>query len=373
MSGANHFVTEARDWLQLGKEAISEGDFANAMKFLHHAVLLKPDDAGARVALGFALIEEKFYIEAKPQLSRAIMLDPANADAYYLLGKASMEMRDWSEAVENFEEAFDLNPRFETALRDLSRAFFESGQKERAREAILKGVELFPDSADFHYYLGNLYLDDRKSGHAITCYEKALSIDPGYAEVHNNIGHAFLDQCRVDQAIASLRQALSLRPAYLEAHDNLLWAMLFQTEGGGSAYLTEARSFGAKTIASAVPFASWPAGWRKQPVVSRGYPLRVGLVSGDFRAHAVGYLLEGILPHVNPARIELVSYSMNPHDDVLTGRIRPCFTEWTSIAGLGDEEAARKIHEDGVDILIDLSGHSGHNRQIGRASCRERV
>ena len=91
-------------------------------------------------------------------------------------------------------------------------------------------------------------------------------------------------------------------------------------------------------------------------------PLRIGLVSGDFRTHPVGFFLEGILANLNPARVELVAYSMSPQEDELTARLRPCFVAWNIIVGLSDEVAARKIHDDGIHILIDLTGHTASNR-----------
>ncbi|MGA9665069.1 MAG: glycosyltransferase, partial [Gallionella sp.] len=61
-------------------------------------------------------------------------------------------------------------------------------------------------------------------------------------------------------------------------------------------------------------------------------------------------------------RIELIAYPTNPVTDELTSRIKPCFAAWKPLFGLSDEAAARMIHADGVHVLIDLSGHTKHNR-----------
>ncbi len=90
--------------------------------------------------------------------------------------------------------------------------------------------------------------------------------------------------------------------------------------------------------------------------------LRVGLVSGDLRKHSVGYFLEGLLAHIDPARIELIAYPTHHKEDELTARIQPYFSAWKPLVGLSDEAAARLIHADGVHVLIDLSGHTAHNR-----------
>ena len=354
-----------RHWMQLGRVAVSSGDFAGAAEYFGQAQAGQPLDPAVRLALGFALMEQMRYVEARPHLSRAMFLDPKNADACYLLGKSFLETRHFSDAIEHFHEALALNPEFEFALRDLGRALFASGHKDHARRVVIQGVVQFPASADLYYYLGNLYVDDRQLEDAIESYGKALAIQPDYAEVHDNISHALVDLGRPEQAVASARRALELRPDYIAAYNNLLWARLFLT-GASTAicptYLTEARDFGAKARAIAKPFTSWHGNSGMLVDTARPRRLRVGLVSGDLRVHAVGFLLEGILPKLNAAKLELVAYSMNPHDDELTERMKGWFAQWAEIAGRSDEEVACKIHADGIDILIDLAGHTAHNR-----------
>jgi len=85
-------------------------------------------------------------------------------------------------------------------------------------------------------------------------------------------------------------------------------------------------------------------------------------VSGDMRTHSVGHFLEGVLSHIDPARIELIAYPTNPDEDELTARIRPFFSVWKPLVGLNDGDAARLIHSDGVHVLVDVSGFTAHNR-----------
>jgi len=96
-----------------------------------------------------------------------------------------------------------------------------------------------------------------------------------------------------------------------------------------------------------------------QPVPER---LRVGLISGDLCKHPVGHFLEDLLAAIDPARIELIAYSTYHKEDELTARIRPYFSEWKPLIGKSDEAAAHLIHADGVHVLLDLSGHTAHNR-----------
>jgi predicted O-linked N-acetylglucosamine transferase (SPINDLY family) len=86
------------------------------------------------------------------------------------------------------------------------------------------------------------------------------------------------------------------------------------------------------------------------------------LVSGDLRLHPVGFFIESVLDHIDPARVQFVAYPTLPLEDELSARIKPRFAAWTSIAALDDEAAARTIRAAGVQMLVDLSGHTAHNR-----------
>lgn len=95
----------------------------------------------------------------------------------------------------------------------------------------------------------------------------------------------------------------------------------------------------------------------------RGPLLRIGMVSGDFRAHPVGFFLESILELTDKQTIHLTAYSTQQNrEDDLTGKLQSLFQQWRDVAQLDDSELARKIQSDDIDILIDLAGHTAFNR-----------
>src|ERR1700677_334032 len=90
--------------------------------------------------------------------------------------------------------------------------------------------------------------------------------------------------------------------------------------------------------------------------------LRIGYVSGDFRQHAVGYFLSGVLEGHDKAAFEVFCYSNNAKADDWPRRLRSASDHWREIAGVADGAAASLIRADGIDILVDLSGHTAKNR-----------
>ena len=91
-------------------------------------------------------------------------------------------------------------------------------------------------------------------------------------------------------------------------------------------------------------------------------PLRVGLVSGDLRYHPVGFFLESLVPHLAAAGIALFAYPTWEVEDSVTVRLKPYCTGWQPLSGLSDAAAAACIYADQLDVLLDLAGHSRHNR-----------
>ena len=90
--------------------------------------------------------------------------------------------------------------------------------------------------------------------------------------------------------------------------------------------------------------------------------VKIGYVSGDFRRHSVSHFLLPVFRHHDRTAFEIHGYSNNALTDDVTERLTALADGWRLIFGLDDEAAARMIAEDGIDILVDLSGHTAHNR-----------
>jgi protein O-GlcNAc transferase len=339
-----------------GNALLDQGDWEQAALCYRQALAAAPNDIDACINLGFTLRELKRLPEAQQALNQALMLDPQAADAHYMLGTIARMLGDPARAVERFEQTLAIQPDFETAYPDLCVALFESGQAERAREVALKGIAISPDRADLHFYLGNLEADRKAFDAAIQSYRTALALHPDYAEAHNNLGQVLRNKGDVEQAIACYRQALMLKPDFSGAHSNLLFAMIFHRGSTPAAYVEEARRYGRKLMEQARPYTDWTV---RAPVDGR---LRIGLVSGDFNQHPVSFFLDNILAHLDRSKIELVAYPTRAGADSMTARIQAHCAAWRPLTDLPDQAAAQRIHDDGIHILVDLSGHTAYNR-----------
>ncbi|MBI3222554.1 MAG: tetratricopeptide repeat protein, partial [Nitrosomonadales bacterium] len=279
-------------------------------------------------------------------------------DTHFNLGNALKHLGRLDEAAASYRRALQLNPGFAAAHNNLGATLKDMGRFEEAAASYRRAVELQPDSADAHNNLGTALKELNRLDEAVASYRRALQLNPGYAEVHGNLGNAYKELGQVDDALNSYRRTLQLKPDLPEIFSSLLLTLNYTASQSTAECLAEARRYGQLVSGKAsAPFSSWNC----DPEPQR---LRVGMVSGDLCNHPVGFFLEGLLAHIDPARIELVAYPTCATVDALTRRIQPYFSAWKPLLGLSDEQAARLIHADGVHVLIDLSGHTGRNNRL---------
>jgi protein O-GlcNAc transferase len=322
------------------------------------ALSLKPDFVEAHNNLGIVLQALDKPDEAAASYRRALTLRPDYAEAYNNLGNALQAQGKLEEAVASFRQALTLKPDYAAALSNLGIALKDQDKLDEAVVSFRQALNLKPDNPEVHYNLGIIGKTRGNLDEAAANYRRALALKPDYVEAHSNLGSILKDQGKLAEAIASFRRALALEPDYAVAHSNLLFCLNCLPDQSVSPYLEEARNFGRKATAKVRKRYS---GWR---CISGSKPERlcVGLISGDFQNHPVGYFLENLLENIDLNRIDLVAYPTNFEEDELTERIRPRFIAWKPIPNLDDAAAARLIHDDGVNVLFDLCGHTRHNR-----------
>ena len=90
--------------------------------------------------------------------------------------------------------------------------------------------------------------------------------------------------------------------------------------------------------------------------------LKIGYVSPDFRQHAAVHFLEPLLAHHDNRVVEVYAYAELNQEDAATARYKAYVEHWIPTCGLSDAALAERIRADGIDILVDLAGHTQRNR-----------
>lgn len=334
-----------------------QGRLEEAGKSYRQALKIKPDYAGACLNLGIVLKEQGRLGEAVDSYRHALAINPDYAEAHANLGSVLKEQGRLDEAVASCQQALRIQPHLAEAHYNLGIARQAKGLLGGAIESYQQVLGIKPDYLAAHFNLGIAYQALGRLDEAAASCQQALRLKPDYAEAYNNLGVARQAQGRLDEAAASFRQALLIRPDYTEAHSGLLMLMQYMPTLAPGEIFDEHRRYAEQHEASLKKH--WQAHHNNREL---GRRLKVGYVSGDFRNHAVSYFFEPVLANHDKSQVEVFCYYNFTQHDAHTGRIAANADHWLVCAGMGDAELAERIRADGIDILVDLSGHTAYNR-----------
>jgi protein O-GlcNAc transferase len=361
---------------------------------------------------------------ARDAIAAALSATPDNADAEFLLGRVLTGLGAPTEAAAAFERALRLSGDNAAMWRFMAPALWAAGRRSDCDAAFAHADRIEPQSGEFYNQLGIDLLGQRRNSEAEAAFRHALRLAPGLAPAHQNLGVALAGQERLADAIAAERAAIGLAKTSAAAWNNLAvfessggdfaaarqaalralelepnqvdalntLAQVRLEEGDAEAALVLRRRVltampdhraaadsllmdgnyvpgqsraqalaDAKAVAArfTLPGPRFDFALRDR---DPGRRLRVGYVSADFRQHSCASFITPLFANHDRSAVEVVAYSENSRDDDVTAAIRAHTGHWRSIAGLGDGAIAELIHGDGVDILVDLSGHTAGNR-----------
>ena len=347
----NHLVT-----------LLNEGSHAEVESRARLLLEQYPDFGFAWKLLGVALyLQGK---EAVPALQRATELLPDAADAHNNLGNALLDLGQINNAQASYQRAIEIRLDFADAHNNLANALATLGQNAAAAASYRRALATQPDHADAHTNLGNVLQRQNLLDEAEQCHRRALAIRPRFAEAHNNLANVQQALGQLGNAAGSYRKALTIRPSYAAAHSGLLFCMTHDGELDPQTVFAAHCRFG--DVIEASLRARWPQGHpphNNAPSPERR--LQVGFVSGDLRDHVVAHFMEPLfLQLAQSPGLCLHAYYNHGIEDQVTQRLRGHLHHWHPIAGLTDDALAQKIRADGIDILIDLSGHTAKNRLL---------
>ena len=335
---------------QLGKNDI-------ACELIRRAISANPSSSGYYANLGNALNGLERFDEAVASFRKALSLKPDIAEAHNNLGVALQQQGKPQEALASYRQALSLKPDYHEAYHNVGNVLKDQGKLDEAIVSYRKALSLKPDSVLAHNNLANAFLQQGKLAEAVASYRQALACKPDFAMAHNYLGNALREQGKLSEAIASYRQALTLQPDYAEANSNLLFTMQFLPLESPAPLMAECERFSAQFEA---PLSrEWQ---RHRNVCDPRRRLKVGYVSPDFRRHAVAYFIEPVLAQHDKSHFEVFCYYNHALHDELTDRLAGYADRWLDCKRMSDEQLAEHIRSDGIDILVDLAGHTAGNR-----------
>ena len=363
----------------LARLLIDQGALAAGLENARRAAELIPDFTGAHANCAGALLGLERFAEAETALRRALTIQPQLASLHLDLGCALQAQKRFDEAAVAYRRAAELQPDFAEAHNNLANVLKDLGKPDEALACYETALTLAPDNAVIHANLGNALRDQHRLDDAVSSYRRALALNPDYAAAHYNLGGVFADRRELGEAVVMLgRAALQLEDATTEwfyARKRMCdWADYRKDEAkartavGKQAFaLLALDSSPAEQLdcarraaaALAVPKSLMFPRLRPKP----GGRIRIGYVSANFRPHAGAFLIAGLIEQHDRQDFEIVGYAASPDDgSQMRARLASSFDRFVDISGTTDRDAARRVHAEGIDILVDLNGFTQRAR-----------
>lgn len=347
----------------LGNTLMARGLTAEAVTAYAHALRIKPNHvralgnlALAYSSLGVALMDQDKLDEAIVAFGQALTIKPEYAEAYYNRGNALKKQGKLDAAAAAYAEALRINPNLAEAHSNLGNTFVDLDRPDEAIAAYAQALRLRPGFAELHYNLGNVLKDQSQLESATAAYAEAIRLKPDHAGAHANLGIVLMGQGKLDEAATAYAQAIALKPDDTDTYSNMLFCLNYDDSQTPAQLLAAHREWDTRYGSAALR----PSQYANDCTLERR--LRIGYVSPDFRTHSVAYFLTPLLEGHDRQAVELFAYADVIRPDDVTAKLCGLFDQWRSIVGLSDDAVIERIRADRIDILVDLAGHTGHNR-----------
>lgn len=351
----------------------------------------------AHEAHAIAELEARELPAAIARLRAAIERDPSRSDLYLLLAQGYCRAGEFGHAIQAFERTLALAPDHFVAYRIAADAALAESKKaagagankasrdlakfaalyllalgkrqnwqrlDAAEASLRETVTLDPKCAEGFWALGEFLQSRGRNGEAEKLLRRAIALDPRQPHFYVTLGKTFQARDRVAEMTAAYRKALALNPSLRQVRDGLesipLLNMLYDDAKTAQEIYAAHRVWGEevagefRAAAAAAPrFANSRDPERR---------LRVAYLSGDFRYHAVSFFFQPLLAHHDPAAVEVFCYAEIEDPDPVTAYLQRLAGTWRDTSALTDEALRAQMRADGIDIAIDLAGHTGNNR-----------
>lgn len=377
--------------LQAAEGHFRSGDLVAAQAALESLVAQDPTSSRGFELLGYVHGNAGRLQEAHRCLEQACRLPNAAPEAHYYLGVALLRQAQDQPALEAFDRCIARAGPFFEALFQRGTAYSRLGRNTLALKDYLAALRLRPGVIELVFNIAKVYDAARDFTNALAYYDRALALAPGSADVLAHRGAVLYDLERYAEAVGSWEQALAADPkiehlpgfllhARLRLCDWQRWAVerdaLLERFGRGEDVCgpfemlaicgDEAVQLGAarrhvRGLEARVEVGEQGLAPPRPPT---GRKIRVGYFSADFGRHAVSYLTAELFEQHDRESFETFAFATRPAapGDALRARLAESFDEFLEVADESDARIVERARSLGLDIAVDLGGHTRGSR-----------
>lgn len=319
--------------------------------------IARPDYPLAHFKLGTVYERQGKKDQAEACYRRALNLAANYAQAANNLALLLAGRGEVGEAEGLYRQALAESVDYYEAHLNLADLLIATGRPTEALYYSQRALSLQPDSALAKQQLGGSLIDYGRITEAMDLLNQSLSLTQNKAATWANLGRCHMLRGNMEASEECCRKALDIDPSLLPTWHNLLLASNYSQKDRAEVFQLH-QSFGEYMASRAK--ASRHITYDNP--INPDRRLRIGFLSSDLRRHSVSHFIEGPLRHLDPARFEAWAYYGYQTEDYRSQELKPLFHRWKNIFRVKAEEVAEQIRLDRIDILVDLSGHTGGNR-----------
>ena len=343
---------------RLGIRAQEAGSPQLALLFFKQGFTLFPQDMTLCMNLGITVQGLGNPGEALFYFQRALVLDEAAAQAWFYAANSYQALRNPDEAKRSLEKCIEYAPGHAQALAHLASLRKEAGQLDEAKKLLRQAIDADPQwlqpYLNLHGFLKDA--DDLEAADAVL--KEAQAVDPDSEAVQQAVASLLLKRGDITAANVMFRKMLQAQPSNPDAMSGLLFCSNYDPELTPQQIADAYMSWNDRFVQWRAPAPDFK--YANKPTQRRR--IKVGYVSGDFRGHSVAFFFEPLLAHHDHDAFEIYCYSNFKGGDATTQRMMGMTDHWRWVHDLSDEALVEMIRLDGIDILIDLSNHTGYHR-----------
>jgi len=349
-------------WDYLSIACLEQQKYEAAYEAALQAAKILPNNPHVLNNLGCALNSLERCLESLDILLRTVQLAPEMATAYNNLGNAYRFLGRYEEAIEIFSRAIQLAPELAYLYNNLGLTYRSLDRCQSAIEVYNQALQIQPD---LHQVYPNLIEAHRHAGQiqqAINCSREALAINDKIPEIWASYGDALRDGGYLDAAIETYIQAVSFRTDEhssfnRKVYTNILFCLNYHPDLSAEVIFNAYREFDQRF---AIQFRDKWQAFTNDKVP--GKRLKIGYVCQSFYNQVCKYFLIPLLEKHDRSQVEIFAYAQIPFEDEVTEHYKKLVDHWVPIRSMTDDQAVERIRSDGIDILIDVSGHTNSNR-----------
>ena len=362
-------------------------NFEAAIENYDNAISLKPDFADVYFNRANSLLALNYLDEALVNYKLAIRFKPSFPEAYCNCGVVLELMMRFEEAISSYEKALYLNPKYINAYYNAGNTFQKINQFENAIINYEKAISLNLNYPEAYFNLGNAFKKIKKMQQALSAYSRAVQLNENYADSYYNRGITEQELNDFEASLVSFNKVFSIQPSFEYLLGMSLNARMYICKWQDlSKDIATCESEVALEKPVTTPFialllfdkpelhylSSLILTRSKHPKLPQlvdtskttvSGKLRIGYYSADLYYHPVPIWLAGLIENHDKSKFELFAFSFrNDIKDPMRARLEAAFDHFIAVDSLSDLEVAQLSRQLGIDIAIDLNGHTADGR-----------